>query len=308
MTSLAVDVGFVGQSAVTTLFAGCWDKSVYSWQADNAQSEPLHRFYGGHTDFVKCVATVQLSEYHLLISGGAEGTIVVWDIANGSKLSVLKGGHSRGILYLAIDPEPPSSEDAIGPQATVFSAGSEREIRRWTIAPSHKSEEVHADTPIIHHETSVNQLLFDADSDLWTASVDGTVKNLVRSQKWAPDLTLDHGSNVRCVAVDEHGGHVITAGRNEDIKVWDRATGRLRHTYAGHYNEVTGLVILPGQLLVSVGLDGTVRSWSLRGSDLETVREEAGNSSGENESESAEPGLMTEDEERELEELMVDDN
>ena len=65
------------------------------------------------------------------------------------------------------------------------------------------------------------------------------------------------------------------------------------------------MAILPGSLLVSVSLDGTVRSWSLKDSDLEKERMVAENSNGEDAS--VEPGrkhLMTEDEERELEELM----
>ena len=259
---------------------------------------------------MKCVITLSLAtsvdtKKDLIISGSADGTIVIWDRADGSRLSLLKGGHSRGILFLAVDPEPPHEDSATGILATIFSAGSDREIRRWAIAPSDVSKEIYADAPIIRHETSVNKILFDADSDLWTASVDGTVKNLVRSRSWASDMEINHGSNVRCVAVDEQGGQIITAGRDEDIKVWDRATGKLRHTYAGHYNEVTGMAILPGSLLVSVSLDGTVRSWSLKDSDLEKERMVAENSNGEDAS--VEPGrkhLMTEDEERELEELM----
>ena len=222
---------------------------------------------------------------------------------------MLKGGHSRGILFLAVDPEPPREDLVIGAQATVFSAGSDREVRRWAIAPSNLSEEIYTDAPIIRHETSVNQLLFDADSDLWTASADGTVKNLVRARDWATDLEINHDSNVRCVTVDEQGGHIITAGRDEDIKVWDRATGKLRHTYVGHYNEITGMVILQGQLLVSVSLDGTVRSWSLKASDLDTARTESENSNRDDADlgrGSEKKSLMTADEERELEKLMED--
>ena len=233
---------------------------------------------------------------------------MIWDSDSGSRLSVIKGGHSRGILYLAVDPDPPPGTNEAR-EGMIFSAGSDREIRRWTISPPHPCKEIHADAPIIRHETSVNQLLFDADSDLWTASADGTTKNLVRERDWASDMEINHGSSVRCVTVDERGGHIVTAGRDEDIKIWDRATGTLRHTFVGHFDEITGMIILGGQLLVSVSLDGTIRSWSLQPSDIETARREVTRGHAEEDDLAKKPSdrsLITEDEERELEALMED--
>ena len=317
--AVAVTVSPSYLSKRATLYAGCWDKSIYAWEASS--SEALGSFRGGHTDFVKCIATLKINTTEdvpkdLLISSGAEGAIIIWDIVTKGKLKVLKGGHSRGILYLAIDPDPPANDDTGvhedgGPyNAITFSAGSDREIRRWAVSPPSKAKEVHNDNPIICHETSVNDLCFDADSDLWTASADGTVKNLIRDRDWASDMEINHGSNVRCVAIDEVGGQVITAGRDEDIKIWDRASGKLRHTYVGHFHEITGIVILRGQLLVSVSLDGTIRTWSLKAADmvisqakLDHVGDEQGRSTDRH---LGKKSLMTEDEERELEEMMGD--
>ena len=315
----AVTVSSSSPSIRATLYAGCWDKSIYAWETSS--SEALGSFRGGHTDFVKCIVTLKINTTEdvpkdLMISSGAEGAIVIWDILTKAKLKVLKGGHSRGILYLAIDPDPPANDEIGvhgdgGPyNAIIFSAGSDREIRRWAVSPPSRAKEIHSDNPIICHETSVNHLCFDADSDLWTASADGTVKNLIRERTWASDMEINHGSNVRCVAIDEVGGQIITAGRDEDIKIWDRGSGKLRHTYVGHFHEITGLVILGGQLLVSVSLDGTIRTWSLKAADTAVVPAKSDHVGDAQErgtnGQLGKRSLMTEDEERELEELMGD--
>lgn len=107
-------------------------------------------------------------------------------------------------------------------------------------------------------------------------------------------------------------------------------TGELHHVYSGHYDEITGVVVLPLPLplsgqgqgqqqqhntAVTVGLDGTIRRWSLHPAELEHARRkmekeaENGEDEGEGEREGEEEGggegiLMTEEEERELAELM----
>lgn len=275
--------------------------------------DPLIR-YRGHTDFVKCVLTLRLDQNDILVSGAADASIIVWDIQSGRRIHVLKG-HTRGVLDLAIDPIISELDEDAGHgmrEAFIFSSGSDREIRRWRIGLD-AAEEVNPSQPLLVHETSVYGLCFDADGDLWTASADGTAKCLSRSRHFEADTTIPHGDYVRAIAIDEAGGYAVTAGRNEDVKVWDRGTGDLVHAFVGHYEEVTGLLML-GQRCVSVGIDGTVRVWSLMPSDLQNAKNkpdkeyQALKADGTlaQEEERISSGL-TEEEERELAELMQDD-
>jgi len=99
--------------------------------------------------------------------------------------------------------------------------------------------------------------------------------------------------------------------------VWDAGTGKLETVFEGHYEEVTGVVVLVREgreVVVSVGIDGTVRQWGLGKGELEKWK------AGEAERRRAEAvgfeevvevkkveegkGLLTEEEERELAELM----
>lgn len=262
---------------------------------------------------MKCVLTLRLGQRDILVSGAADASIIVWDIRSGGKLHVLKG-HTRGVLDLAIDPIIHDLDENANhgmKEAIIFSSGSDREIRRWRIS-FEAAEELDPEEPILAHETSVYALRFDADGDLWTASADGTAKCLSRSRRFGSETTIPHNDYVRAVAIEEVGGYVVTAGRNEDVKVWDRGTSDLLHAFEGHYEEVTGLVMLD-QRCVSVGIDGTVRVWSLKPSDLQNARSkqdeehEALTADDAPIKEEGIAGGLTEEEEQELAELMQGD-
>ncbi|KAK7526563.1 WD domain-containing protein [Phyllosticta citriasiana] len=285
--------------------AGCWDKSKKPTPIAS-----VGRLTGAHTDFVKTLLATSIGGLDVLVSGGSDAAIVVWDVAQRAPLYKLKG-HARGVLALALDPAGYTTRLAKQtPAVTVLSAGSDREIRAWQLERG-AGREIPDVAPLVRHDTSVDALYFDADDDLWTASADRSAKCLSRARAWQPDTTLAHPDFVRDVVVDEAGGWVVTACRDEDVRVWEKAAGRLHHTFAGHYEEVTGLLLLPGQRLVSVSIDRTVRQWSLKAQDLKGAIEEAEllkqGKPRESEDEKKEIEL-DEDEERELAELMEDDD
>merc|ERR1712072_1626126 len=58
----------------------------------------------GHTDFVKCLLATSLRGQPILITGGADATLIVWDLTTGQPLHKLKGGHVKAVQDLAIDP------------------------------------------------------------------------------------------------------------------------------------------------------------------------------------------------------------
>ncbi|KAF1965876.1 WD domain-containing protein [Bimuria novae-zelandiae CBS 107.79] len=285
-----------------TLFAGCWDKSVWSW--DVKSRKPGRRF-SGHADFVKAVLMVTVQGRELLLSGSQDATIIVWDAATGEKLHTLKG-HTRGVLALALDPleYDPQKEEAV-----VFSAGSDREIRRWRVSVAAAKEVLDEPCPILAHETSVDAIHFDSDGDLWTASADKSAKCLSRARNWEEDTSFEHPDYARDVVVDEEGGWVVTACRDEEVRVWEKGNGNLHHVFEGHFEEVTALVLLGGQKVVSVSIDGTVRMWSLKAPDLaQAIKEAEDEREGtvEEKVEEKKEGVLTAEEEAELAALMED--
>lgn len=261
--------------------------------------------------------------FDILISGSADSTIIIWNLTNGAKLHTLIV-HNRGILCLAIDPlsyPDPEAEKTDGDveSLTLFSGSSDREILRWTLsskinAPSSGARSTISPygEPLLAHETSVYDLQFDADGDLWTASADGTVNCLSRSDNWTADTSLPHGDYVRAVALDETRGVVITAGRDEDVKLWEKGSGKMMFAYRGHYDEITSLALLKGDVVVSGGIDGTIRHWSLSAEDIGRAKQEREDEERGVEIEEVHvpkpANLSTEDEDKELAELMNDDD
>lgn len=266
----------------------------------------------GHTDFVKCILATSLDGKPILLSGSADATIIVWDVSSGTAIHKLKG-HVKALQDLAIDPLslPEGSAD---PQDsfTLFSASSDREIRRWHISRDSAYEAPESlEKPILAHETSIYKLRFDSEGDIWTASADKTAKHLVRTRDWEADTMLQHPDFVRDVVVSEHAGLVVTACRDEEVRVWDASSGDLVCTYSGHYEEVTGLAILGGLKVVSVSIDGTVRQWSLERKGMAKYLEDLkGEKTDDNVKEvSAKKGsVLTAEEEAELAELMDDED
>ncbi|OTB05431.1 hypothetical protein M426DRAFT_22023 [Hypoxylon sp. CI-4A] len=313
--SVPVTCVAVGGPNSNSLFAGSWDKNVWSW---DLTSKTPGRKFSGHSDFVKAVITTKIGGKNILISGGADKKIMVWDIETGSRLHVLQDQvvSMMAIQDLVIDPLQSTPDEIV-----LVSASSDPHIRRWRIRLDgfEQIKEASPDEPgavrhsILEHDTTVYKLVFDGEGDevdLFTSSGDGTAKCLSRLKGFATDDSVHHGDHVRTVAVTDQW--IITAGRDEDIKVWNRSSGKLYSTLEGHYDEVTDLTVLDGgKRVVSVSIDGTVRTWPLDQTTLDKVNKEredrAQGVEKETRAESAKE-LMTVEEEAELAALMEDDD
>lgn len=119
---------------------------------------------------------------------------------------------------------------------TLLSASSDRTIRTWLVpaafaissTPSKVLEEdIRKGEEIIMHETSVNVIKIDpdpnGDGDLWTASADKTAKCLLREHGFKKeDTKLEHPDFVKDVAFVSDAGWVVTACRDEEVRVWDK--------------------------------------------------------------------------------------
>jgi WD40 repeat protein len=309
----------VGGAHDRTLVAGSWDRNVWSWDIETRQ--PGCRFVG-HSDFVKAVTCTKIGGKHVLISGGADKNIMVWDMAEGSRLHVLQDSVTAmlAVQSLAVDPIL-SSED----EAVIVSAGSDPFVRRWKVRLDGWEQLVDTEpgAPNVErrsvkvHETGVYRVLFDQSGDevdLWTASADGSSKCLSRGRGFSVEDNYEHGGHVRAVVVTDTW--VVTAGRDEDVKIWDRASGKLYCSLEGHYDEVTDLVLLDGgpvheKRLASVSIDGTVRTWPLDKAGIDTAVEEqrkAGNKgAGDDQPKEGPEKMLTAEEEAELAELLDDD-
>lgn len=101
---------------------------------------------------------------------------------------------------------------------------------------------------------------------------------------------------------------VVTACRDEEVRIFDVASGDLVCTYSGHFEEATSL-ILGSSRVVSGSIDGTVRRWGLSKQDMAAYEEELKREAeGDDGGAAKKDGMLTADEEAELAELMDDDD
>jgi WD40 repeat protein len=291
--------------------------------------------FRGHADFVKSLLYIPTPDGKgLLLSGSSDANIIIWNPTTGERLCTLKG-HTRAVGTMAVDPVLSTETEAV-----VFAGGSERDIRRWRIPYANPAQAEEAGDVVREFETNVHRLRFlGEDADCWGCSADGTARRLlVRDNGEKPpassrtDTLLKHPDYVNDVVMAGNGRWVITACRDEEVRVWDVSvssgstcrqsvadfwqSGELYHTFSGHADEVVALAVVgeKGGTLVSVSIDCTIRRWSLKPADLVKAIEEARKpregEAAEKEKEPEKEGLLTAEEEAELAELaeLMDDS
>ncbi|KAF9425613.1 hypothetical protein BGZ94_007377 [Podila epigama] len=320
------------------LITGSWDKTIKVWDADSKECLATLR---GHTDFVKglAVRAVMVPNKddptgtskvlgHELFSCSYDGTILHWDLQTFTPFEGGRGGpwkgHIRGVNDLCLTLEDDDSESGGNTEESagkeyLYSAGSDGTIRKWDIARG-QGRGGHCVHVFHHHATTVYKVLVDM-VEIWSTSADKTAQRLDLETKKV-DTKLEHPDFVKAIALA--GPYVMTGGRQESIRVWSIGTGKMIKEIKGHFDEVSCMIVI-GSTLFSGSLDNTIRRWSLREKDLlvpvaEKTSQDTeaapavSSASGDpsivvsEKSEERKPGIMTEEEERELAELMGSDD
>jgi WD40 repeat protein len=181
------------------------------------------------------------------ISGGADGTVRVWDLESGELLNALTG-HDSFVAAVAIT--------ADGRRAV--SGGGDGTVRVWNL-DSGELLLVLADSV-----SEVRAVAVSADGSRAVFGGDGTV------QVWNLDPVeplyslADHDSQVNAVAVSGDGSRAVFGGSGGTVGRWDLNTGELLHDLAGHHDLVTAVAVsADGSRAASGSEDGTVRVWDL---------------------------------------------
>ncbi|WWD22567.1 hypothetical protein CI109_107060 [Kwoniella shandongensis] len=292
------------------LFTGSWDKTIRIWDAESG--ELLHTLEG-HTDFVKSLTVLPTSP-PLLLSTSSDRTCRLWDLSSLStptttaprSVQTLKD-HTRPVECATYKVEVDGNGRPTGALG-VWTGDSLGIIKKWQL----REGKLVFLEDVKGHETSVAQLSV-GEEGLWSVSMDKTA--IYHPFDTASSSTIPHPSYAKSVLPLPEDfpiprTYTLTGSEDEDIRIWDMENAtkpKLVGTIRGHCGEVTVMRVWlregeDGKRswgVVTGGLDQTLRRWTVQDIlnppvlDYEPAEEK-------------EDVGMTEEEERELAELMSD--
>ncbi|KAF3060009.1 F-box/WD repeat-containing protein 7 [Daldinia childiae] len=177
----------------------------------------------------------------ILVSGGCDRDVRVWDMTSGRCLYTLRG-HTSTVRCLKMS-------DA----NTAISGSRDTTLRVWDIRQGV------CKNVLVGHQASVRCLEIKGDIVV-SGSYDATAKIWSISEGRCLHTLSGHFSQIYAIAFDGH--RVVTGSLDTSVRVWDAHTGDAIAVLQGH-TSLVGQLQLRGNTLVTGGSDGSVRVWSL---------------------------------------------
>lgn len=200
----------------------------------------------GHTD--KILSAAFSADSGTLVTGSADRTVRLWDVATGKEKLVLRG-HGEAVWSVALSPDA----------QTIASASWDRTVKLWDA----KTGQLRA--TLKGHEDEVLSLAFSPDGKtLASGSQDWTIRlwNVGTGQERA--TLKGHQGAVHCLAFTPDGKTLASGSGDETVKLWDPATGKERTTLRGHRSGVAAIAISrDGKALASGSMNDAPRLWDL---------------------------------------------
>ena len=200
------------------------------------------RSYVGHTEKINALAVSP--DGKLLVTGGKDTSVRVWEVATGKPVRAYQG-HGNWVTAIAIRPD--------GKQAA--SGAEDGTIRLWPLAT------------VDDHRAST-----EATDSLWSVALSPDGKQFAAAGADKTIRIYDAGTGKLYKDLKGHKGAIpvvlftspttlASGSGDKTVKLWNIATGQAQDL-AGHTSAVLALAAdEPGKLLVSGSVDKSVRGW-----------------------------------------------
>ncbi|KAF7796869.1 hypothetical protein EIP86_008054 [Pleurotus ostreatoroseus] len=334
VTTIAFYDKVKGSGDEKLLISGSWDKTVKVWDVETGR---VLSSTEAHDDFVKTLLVIPSLD--LLISSGSDKLIRFWNLSafEEGKPLVSAGSlsaHTRPVEALA-------AHTIDGASAVLYTADTMGITKAWELrkedGPSPRWQSTLKEE-LNHHRTKINEIMY-GNGQLWSASSDETVQvhydpPLPKDQKdgTRPMPPITHPTAARAVlplSLTSLAEPYLLTGSGDVIRAYDISSPdepELLGENDAHWHDVIALRLWmrktplenePGKYqvepwVVSASLDGTLRKWKLvdllmpPAKPAEVPKQVA--PAPQPPAEQKKDFGLTEDEERELAELMDEDD
>lgn len=200
--------------------------------------------FEAHSDYIRTLAVHPTQP--LIISGGDDSAIKMWDWEQGWRNVRTFEGHNHYVMGLAFNPKNPNS---------FASASLDGSIKIWSLSPNTTYISF-----VAHKAQGANFVEYYPYSDkpyLITSSDDKTIRVWDYQMKRNVATLEDHDPNVY-FAVYHPEIPIIISGHDDTIKIWNSITFELEYTILNGGDRAWCIACRKGSNLVAVGVDSGI--------------------------------------------------
>ena len=188
-----------------------------------------------------------------LVSGSADNSLRIWDVATGQPIGAPLLGHTARVRAVAFSPDG----------RRIVSGAEDHTLRLWDASSGQL-----IGRPLEGHRGAVRSVAFSPDGRLiLSGSVDHTLRLWDAGSGRPIGLPLHgHRDAVKSVAFSRDGRRFVSGSADGTLRRWVGTTGTpLGPPMAGHSQDVRAVAFSPdGNQIVSGSTDRTVRRWDAK--------------------------------------------
>eukprot|EP00043_Microstomoeca_roanoka_P003853 m.46161 g.46161 ORF g.46161 m.46161 type:complete len:451 (+) comp12227_c1_seq2:192-1544(+) len=205
----------------------------------------LFRVISGHTGWVRCVAVEPKNQW--FVSGSADRTIKIWDLASGT-LKLTLTGHISTVRGLEVSPRHPY----------LFSVGEDKTVKCWDLEQNKVIRHYHG------HLSGIYALKLHPTLDLlFTGGRDSTVRLWDMRTKAQIHCLSGHTNTVASLETEPVDPQVISGSHDSTVRLWDIKAGRCMATLTNHKKSVRALAKHPKEFTFVSGAADNIKQWYL---------------------------------------------